>query len=326
VPKRHVLHCQGNPFSSSPYLQEKLLLVGQQEVYAKASNLSSELLQIEIAAKQIERVCNYHGERVETLRQAAWEQESDLRPEEEKVIYGMLDGSMIRSREQSEVGRDDWKEVKLGRFFEAKMDVEVSHCRNHILSSHYIAHLGGHKAFLEKLYPFAARQSRLIWLADGAKWIWDWIDDHFPDSVQILDFYHALEKLSTFAHACFKDPDQRIQWMEQQKQALLSDQVDEVIQTVEKQPARSNAQQEKKALLSYYRNNRKRMNYATFQLNGWLIGSGPIESAHRNIIQHRLKLPGQRWSPPGAQNIINLRTARFSNQWYLARESLAFAA
>lgn len=302
------------------------MLLGQHEVYAKASNLSSELLQIEIAEKQIERVCNYHGERVETLRQAAWEQESDLRPEEEKTIYGMMDGSLIRSREQSEAGRDDWKEVKLGRFFEAKMDVEVSHNRNQILHSHYIGHLGGHKAFLEKLYPFAARQSRLVWLADGAKWIWDWIDDHFPDSVQILDFYHALEKLSTFAHACFKDPGQRDRWMELQKQALLDDQVDHVIQTVENQPVKANAQQPKKDLLSYYRNNRKRMTYGTFQLNGYLIGSGPIESAHRNIIQHRLKLPGQRWSPQGAQNIINLRTISFSNQWHFARKSLAFAA
>lgn len=43
-----------------------------------------------------------------------------------------------------------------------------------------------------------------------------------------------------------------------------------------------------------------------------LIGSGAIEAAHRNVIQKRLKLSGQRWTIKGAQQITNLRTYKKS--------------
>ena len=53
----------------------------------------------------------------------------------------------------------------------------------------------------------------------------------------------------------------------------------------------------------------------TYRANGLLIGSGAIESAHRNVLQQRLKLSGQRWSIEGAQNIANLRAYNKGNQW-----------
>lgn len=57
------------------------------------------------------------------------------------------------------------------------------------------------------------------------------------------------------------------------------------------------------------------MQYKTYRQNGLLVGSGPIESAHRNVIQQRLKLSGQRWSIKGAQQIDNLRVMKKSNNW-----------
>jgi hypothetical protein len=58
------------------------------------------------------------------------------------------------------------------------------------------------------------------------------------------------------------------------------------------------------------------MQYGTYKKNGFMIGSGPIESAHRNIIQKRLKLSGQRWSKQGVQQIANLRIAHKSSNWH----------
>lgn len=58
------------------------------------------------------------------------------------------------------------------------------------------------------------------------------------------------------------------------------------------------------------------MRYGSFKAQGLLIGSGAIEAAHRHLIQHRLKLSGQRWTKQGAQQIANLRVAKKSNQWY----------
>jgi hypothetical protein len=70
-----------------------------------------------------------------------------------------------------------------------------------------------------------------------------------------------------------------------------------------------------KEVIRYYENNIERMKYGSFLKKGYLIGSGAIESAHRNVIQQRLKLSGQRWSIDGAQRIANLRAYRKSNRW-----------
>ncbi|OJU22600.1 MAG: hypothetical protein BGN92_08540 [Sphingobacteriales bacterium 41-5] len=68
--------------------------------------------------------------------------------------------------------------------------------------------------------------------------------------------------------------------------------------------------------MSYYNNNRDRMNYKKYHSIGCgIIGSGAIESAHRTVIQKRMKQSGQRWSTPGAQNMLNLRVVRKNQQW-----------
>ena len=68
-------------------------------------------------------------------------------------------------------------------------------------------------------------------------------------------------------------------------------------------------------IVTYFRNNRSRMLYGSYRSRGLLVGSGPIEAAHRNVIQHRLKLAGQRWTLAGAQWVLNLRVLRMSDRW-----------
>jgi hypothetical protein len=46
-----------------------------------------------------------------------------------------------------------------------------------------------------------------------------------------------------------------------------------------------------------------------------IIGSGAIESAHRTVIQKRMKLSGQRWSRQGAKNMLRLRVLAMNKQW-----------
>ncbi len=78
----------------------------------------------------------------------------------------------------------------------------------------------------------------------------------------------------------------------------------------------------KATLLKYLRNNKARINYGQFISQGLMIGSGPIESAHREIIQKRLKLSGQRWTMKGAQQVINLRSYKYSNKWSVVKDLL----
>ena len=79
----------------------------------------------------------------------------------------------------------------------------------------------------------------------------------------------------------------------------------------------SNKEAEKTRIdaIRYYQNNKERMQYKTYKDAGYLIGSGAIEAAHRDVVQQRLKLSGQRWSKKGAQQIVNLRAYKKSNRW-----------
>ncbi len=102
-------------------------------------------------------------------------------------------------------------------------------------------------------------------------------------------------------------------WTTQQKELLLESQVLEVIKNI-KALAGKNKEAEK--LIAYYQANKDRMDYQQYkQMGCGIIGSGAIESAHRTVIQKRMKLSGQRWSKQGAQNMLNLRVMNKNQQW-----------
>jgi len=309
----------------SGYLQEKLLHLGSELSYDRASETASLLLGVPCNAKKIERICTHHGTALEEVLEQEWEQESDL-PQSNELTYCMVDGSMIHSREQSQKGRDDWKETKLARIFSSSSRTKLSKNRGYITSNQYVAHLGDHHNFFRKLAPIVARIPNQVWIADGARWIWDWVETHHPEATQILDFYHVAEKLHEICHSSLLDQNQQTQWVEAAKQKLLDDQVDAVILDLKSLPIKGPEKSQRDRLVNFFSIHRKRMLYGLFIKRGLLIGSGPIEAAHRSIIQKRLKLTGQRWTTNGAQAVLNIRTAAFSGKWETVQKLIRFAA
>ena len=96
--------------------------------------------------------------------------------------------------------------------------------------------------------------------------------------------------------------------------------IDQVIETITNTWTTAvKATQTKPVLLNYYEVNRRRMRYKTFRDKGLLIGSGAMESAHRTVVQSRLKRSGQRWSIRGVQNVLNLRIINKSGHWSLIK-------
>ena len=57
------------------------------------------------------------------------------------------------------------------------------------------------------------------------------------------------------------------------------------------------------------------MNYAAFRQQGLPIGSGPVEAACKSLVKTRLCRSGMRWSWPGGQRILQLRTYLKSGRW-----------
>jgi hypothetical protein len=76
-----------------------------------------------------------------------------------------------------------------------------------------------------------------------------------------------------------------------------------------------NVEESKHELLEYYKNHKNRMQYKIFLKQGLLIGSGAMEAAHKNVLQHRLKLSGQRWTMAGLQQMTQLRVVYKSDKW-----------
>lgn len=288
--------------------------MGQQKVFSEASEILEVTKGIDISAKQIENVVHHYGGILEEQIKAKIKQECHHYSEEEKVSphYVMADGAMYLTREEK------WKEAKLGRIFSANNHIEkISKNRGLICQSQYVAHLGNHKEFLGKLEYYLEPLKHLVILADGAKWIWNWADLFYENAVQILDFFHAKEHLCEFALAYFADEQQTSKWIEEMTELLSDDKVENLISTLKQLPLsiKISANDKKEQLINYYETNKKRMYYKTFREKGYLIGSGPIEAAHRNVMQQRLKLSGQRWTLEGFQQVTNLRVAHKSNNW-----------
>jgi hypothetical protein len=205
--------------------------------------------------------------------------------------------------------------TKVGRIFKASSNFLLSEKRGSIQESEYVAHIGTHTDFIAKFSPLLNDLSRFVFIADGASWMWKWVADFYPDAVQVLDFFHAFEKICQWATMVYKDKETVNDWCENAKDLLLNDGIKEVVIQIQNMDCQGDTLAKKNTLLTYLNNNAHRMTYKTFLDKDYLIGSGAIESAQRTVVQHRLKRSGQRWTIKGGQQVLNLRTKNLSNKW-----------
>ncbi len=54
--------------------------------------------------------------------------------------------------------------------------------------------------------------TELVFVCDGAKWIWRLVETYYPQAVQILVWYHAEERLEKVANDLFP-PNQAKSWL-----------------------------------------------------------------------------------------------------------------
>lgn len=220
LPKQHVLCQTTGRFAISSKLQEVLCLLAQGYVFEEAEEMLRELLGIAIDARQIQRVSRQYGGAVEAhiQQQAAAKVPAPVLPlkNKQEAVYAMVDNSMLLSREEG------WKEMKVGRLFKASSRAAVQQKRTEVMQSLYLCHFGDSREFIEKWEPYLQPYAKKIILADGAKWIWNWAEDYHPEAVQILDYYHAVGKLGTYAALQYSDEQQRKEWMEKQTHLLKS--------------------------------------------------------------------------------------------------------
>jgi hypothetical protein len=297
----------------SSFAQETMCFVGQTVVFEEASSLINNLTGSNFNAKQIERVCHLYGGLLEEEQQKVIKSglsKDIVKQEQQDLHYAMIDGAMYPTREKEE----PWKEIKLGRVFKASDILPLSKHKNFIEKSTYVAHLGMSKDFFPKFEYELEQLKNLVFINDGASWIWKWIESIFPESTQILDYYHAKEHLCDFAKAYFPDEKKRQKWIDNGCEILLEETPEKLIESIESLEIQEKTNKERMRLINYYTKHLNRMRYKIFKDKGLLIGSGAIEAAHR-IYQQRFKLSGQHWSKQGLQKTIQLKSVYKSQQW-----------
>ena len=176
-------------------------------------------------------------------------------------------------------------------------------------------------AFAQRVEREARRRGldqaeRQVILGDGARWLWAIADELFSEAIQIVDLFHAKERVWEVAHALYgPGSDLAAQWAHRQCDALEADRLDEVIKALGAHQDREPAAQ----CIGYLENNRTRMPYAKFRRQGLCVSSGVVESGCRRVVCCRLKRGGMHWTTHGANAIIalrcNLLSSRFEDFW-----------
>lgn len=135
------------------------------------------------------------------------------------------------------------------------------------------------------------------------------MDHHYPKAVQIIDWFHAEERLEKVAKDAFSKGNERKEWLENTRSALWDGDIEFVIRACE---LLAQCSGEVADAQTYFYNNKKRMRYDKFREESYMIGSGTIESACKQIVSHRLRCSGARWKVEGARLTAKARAAWLS--------------
>jgi hypothetical protein len=294
--------------------------LGAATAFAPAAQLLRRLTGLRISAETLRQHSERQGAALEAAQQAAIArvEATGAAAEAVEAAPGTLvieaDGVMVRYR------RTGWHEVKVGL---------VAGCVDGRLQApSYVAAREEAAGFGPRLLTEAARRGALevvrwegertgcglavlrqvVVLGDGAVWIWHLAAEHFGERIEIVDFYHASEHLWALAHALYgPGTAEGAAWATARVHTLRHEGGAALLQALRRlRPTTAEGQAVLRRERGYFRTNRTRMAYPTLVAQGLPIGSGAVESAAKHLVQQRMKRPGARWSPTGAQAILTL--------------------
>lgn len=191
-----------------------------------------------------------------------------------------------------------------------------------------------HRALFEWLVVQARKRGygtrkfeKVLFIADGAKVIWELQQEFFPDAEVCLDWYHVVEKLWMAGKAvCRGSRRQRKRleaWVAEQKRYLRKGLLQKVLDELQAQldatavtgPGNKYRREVLQSVVRHFENNAKRMRYARLRRMDLDIGSGVVEGAVRHLVGMRLDGPGMRWGRDRAEAVLHLRCILINGMW-----------
>jgi hypothetical protein len=245
------------------------------------------------------------------------------------ILYIAIDGTGVpvvpsetEGRKGKQTERARTREAKLGAVFTQTAVGAEGHSVRDENSTTYVGAIETAETFGPRIYAEASRRGlnradQVVVLGDGAAWIRGIAEEHFPNAIQIVDLFHALEYLWEIGRLVYGPTGAKVtRWVKNQQDELKEGDVQKVITAIKRLKSDNPLVAEGiKKTISYFEGNRERMKYAEWIKRGLFVGSGVIEAGCRTIVGQRLKQSGMRWTVKGANSIIALRCCQISGRW-----------
>ena len=312
--------------SFSPALVRLGARAAAKEGYASASEDLLAQAGVALEGRQIQRLVNLVAPAVAAQLEAGVPVGDDPIP----ILYVEVDGTGVPMVARELAGRPgkqadgsaQTREAKLGAVFtQTQTDAEGLPVRDY-QSTTYVGSFEAAADFGTRIRTEARRRGlgravKVVFLGDGAAWIWELARVNFPLALLILDLYHALERLHELCDGLYGKDTPWAARMKQTWTALLkADQVGEVIAVARRRLADLASPDDSLAKqIAYFEHHQDKMRYQTYREQGLFYGSGVVEGGCKSVIGQRLKESGMFWTEPGATSVLTLRVALKSHRW-----------
>jgi hypothetical protein len=318
----------------SPGVRRMLALVGQDAPFDHGREQIKALAGVEVTTKSVERTAEAIGADIAQREREEIEKAIQLDlPVVGKpipVLYVEMDGTGVPVVKKETVGRQGktdgqpahTREVKLGCVFtQATYDKEGFPIRDPDSTTYTgaieTAEQFGKRIYLEAHQRGWERAAKKVVLADGAEWIWNLADLHFPGAIQIVDLYHARQHLWELARKLHpNDAVKQKAWMKKHQRLLDKGKIEKLVLTLRAiNPTNPEVIEKLRIETNYFERNAERMRYPKFRSQHLFVGSGVIEAGCKTVIGSRLKQSGMFWTVRGANAIIALRCCHLNRQF-----------
>lgn len=324
-------------------LRELVWVNGRADSFAAAEETLERIGHLSISDssvwRRVERWGTIIKQQEETRREKAntlpkREQFRQRVPEGARRVGVSMDGTKVRIR------KEGFKELKVGCTFELEVHPtwrkETAEWEDlaHAVRNRYIAHLGGPELLGQQLWAEAKARGweeaddREV-IGDGAPWIWNQAQEHFYDGQQVVDWYHATEHLADVAKGLHGEGTLAARrWYRAAQKTLYQGHAARIAQyLLKKAAAHPELAEYLQREAGYLEEHKRRMQYQEFREDGYVIGSGTVESGCKQF-KARFCGPGMHWSRPGLERLIPIRAAVlgacFDQVWEAAYNSPQF--
>jgi hypothetical protein len=329
---------------SSPGVRRMQALVGQQTPFDHGREQMKILAGLEVTTKAVERTAETIGIEIAQSEQREIQRAVQLdlpivMGQPIPFLYVQMDGTgvpVVKKETEGRKGKTDGqpahtREAKLGCVFtQTAWDEEGFPIRDPDSTTYTgaieTAEQFGKRIYLEAWNRGWSRAKTRVVISDGAEWIRNLTEQHFPGAIHIVDLYHARQHLWELVRKLHPN-DERTQkaWMKvHQKRLLDKGKIEKLVAAI-RSIVSSNPEVAEKTRIEadYFERNAERMRYPNFRRQHLFVGSGVIEAGCKTVIGSRLKQSGMFWTVKGANAILALRccqlNGRFEDYWEARR-------